>query len=195
MPSITIAELKSIIANILVEGFYDNPHIYRGGTEREKELQKQEKLPLKGQKDFRSAVEMGREEEISEMQELPEYMDVESFVEFAINDEQATFTDTELHAITRNVFGIPVPNGSQIKKIRAELESYGLKLLPREPVKAVRGARSNMHGTHPFAGAGAGGTGFSSGGLGLGTGPGAIGGKVRYDATKAGSLPMGSRRR
>jgi hypothetical protein len=161
----------------------------------EKELQKAEKLPLKGPRDYRSAVEMNREEEIEEMQGLPEYASVEDFVEFAFDDEKTTFTDVELQAIARNVFKVPVPNAMQVKGLRSEIEGYGLKLVPREPVKNVRGARSNAHGTHPFAGQGGGGTGFSSGGLGLGTGPGAIGGKVRYDATKAGSLPMGSRRR
>lgn len=82
----------------------------------------------------------------------------------------------------------------------AELVNIGLKFVPREPVKFVRGSMSSAHGSHPFAGSGGGGSGFSSdrsgpGFTSYGGGPGAVGGGYEWRADDPRNLSMGSKRK
>ena len=128
---------------------------------------------------------------------MPEYASVEDFVDSLEDD---AFSHLDLQALAQRRHGVRSPSQPQLRALRAELESYGLRLLAREPAKDVRGVTSSLNGRHPFAGSGGGGTGFSTGwGSGgftsYGGGPGAIGGGYDWDPNDKKNLSMGSRRR
>lgn len=186
--------LREYFKCLLNEIWEDRKDIGKKVKDAEEELTKLDRPKLKGMA-YADSVEVNREEEIVEMMELPEYASVEAFASFLYDDERESFTDVELQAVARNETGIHAPNAMQVRNVKDDLIGYGFTFVPRQPVKQFRGARSNAHGTHPFAGSGGGGTGFSSGGLGLGTGPGAIGGKTPWDANSTKNLPMGSKRK
>lgn len=71
--------------------------------------------------------------------EDPEYVTVEDFVQFMLDDERGdTYTHEDLTALN---FRTRMPIGA----IRKELEGYGFKLATRAPEKEVRGFTSNSH--------------------------------------------------
>ena len=147
------------------------------------------------------------EDEIEEMRSSPEFVDLDTFVSYKLDNDETAVNWMELQALARNFAaartGHPeaVAGKGDIDAIKAELNGYGFTFIPRQPPKQVRGATSNSHGTHPFAGSGGGGSGFSSdrgspgGFTSFGGGPGAIGGGVPWDKTSNKNLPMGSARR
>lgn len=62
----------------------------------------------------------------------PEYKSVEAFVEFVIDDERSEFDWEDLQYLNYRT-------RQTVQAIRAELESYGLKMQVREPERQVRG--------------------------------------------------------
>ena len=68
----------------------------------------------------------------------PEYESVEAFVEFLMDDEVDTFTAADLQALSAGV-------QRSIKRLRVELEGWGLSLAPRPSERHVRGFTSNPH--------------------------------------------------
>jgi hypothetical protein len=75
---------------------------------------------------------------IHDLASNPEYLTVEDFVMFCLEDERATFSHTELRALALNT-------KTSGNKVREELESYGLTLLERPAVKHIRGFTANPH--------------------------------------------------
>jgi len=69
---------------------------------------------------------------------FPEYRSIESFVEYCIDDEREIFTTADMQQLNRATH-------LRLQIIRKELERYGLKFVPRLPVKRVRGFTSNPH--------------------------------------------------
>ena len=149
------------------------------------------------------------EDDIDAMRAAPEFKDVDAFMAMKLDDEDFVYNFMELQALARNAAArrtgdrrVAVASKSDIDAVRKTLEDeLGFKYVPREPARDVRGATSNSHGTHPFAGSGGGGSGFSSdreGGGGFtsfGGGPGAVGGGYAWDPNDKKNLSMGSRRR
>jgi len=147
------------------------------------------------------------EDEIEEMRGSPEFRDIDTFAEYKLDNEEDSYDWKELQALARNLAALRVgrpeaaASKADVDTVKKELDSIGFSFVPREALKAVRGATSNSHGTHPFANSGGGGSGFSSdrgGGGGFtsfGGGPGAVGGKVPWDSRDSKNLPMGSTRR
>lgn len=136
----------------------------------------------------------------------PELKDVESFVTHKLDNDEDSFSATELQALSRNVdFAARKLKGAlapemTVKRVKEELLSYGLKFTPRPTVKHVRGVTSNPNGTHPFAGSGGGGSGFGSDYHGatftsFGGGPGAVGGGYEWDPEDKKNLSMGAKRK
>lgn len=72
------------------------------------------------------------------MNKTPEHASVETFVEYCIADETETFSHEDVTALN---FQTSTP----ARIIKLALESYGLKLAKREPVRRVRGFQSNPH--------------------------------------------------
>jgi hypothetical protein len=68
----------------------------------------------------------------------PEFESVEAFVEFCLDDERDSFSAKDLQTLS-------VATQTSIKRLRAVLEGWGLKLAYREPERAVRGFTSNPH--------------------------------------------------
>jgi hypothetical protein len=68
----------------------------------------------------------------------PEYTSVLAFVEFLIDDEVETFSALDLQTLS-------AATQTSIKRLRAELEGWGLRLDPREPERRVRGYTANPH--------------------------------------------------
>lgn len=147
-------------------------------------------------------------EEIEELRTTPEFKDVDSFSAMKLDNDEFSYNFTELQALARNAAakrtgnkGVTMPSQQDIASVRAALEgAMGFKYVPRPPVKDVRGARSNAHGTHPFAGSGGGGSGFGSdrgGGTftSFGGGPGAVGGDYEWKADDPKNLGMGAKRK
>lgn len=62
----------------------------------------------------------------------PEFASVESFVEYLTDDERETFTVEELMELSASV-------RKTSRVLRADLESYGLRLEPRKEFGRVRG--------------------------------------------------------
>lgn len=62
----------------------------------------------------------------------PEFESVETFVEFLMDEDRDSFTHVELGELA---FGLQRSRC----KVRADLESYGLKLVERAPERRVRG--------------------------------------------------------
>jgi len=142
------------------------------------------------------------EDEIFELRQQPEYADLESFMQFKLDDEDFEYTTAELQAVARNIdyskrhIKDALPTSQVIDSVKKELASLGIKFTPRQPQKHFRGSMSSMAGANRYAGNAAG-SGFGSEGFtSFGRGPGAIGAgrKVNYDASDPKSLPMGSRR-
>jgi hypothetical protein len=75
---------------------------------------------------------------IHDLAENPEYRTVEDFVLYCLEDEKVEFSHLELRAIALNT----KTSGS---KVRASLESYGLRLADRPVDKTVRGFTANPH--------------------------------------------------
>lgn len=146
------------------------------------------------------------EERIKDLCKLPEYKDVNAFVDYKLENEEFSYSFVDLQALARNATQkklgksgkAEVANPQDVSAVRRFLEDeMGFKLEKREPIKQVRGFTSNPNGTHPFAGQGAGGSGFGSSGFSAhGGGPGAIVDRTRnYDPENPEHLPMGSRRK
>ena len=68
----------------------------------------------------------------------PEHESVEAFVEYLMDDERDTFTADDLNQLA-------CATKRSNHKVRAELESYGLRLARREKARRVRGVTSNPH--------------------------------------------------
>lgn len=152
----------------------------------------------------REAQEGDLQDQIDELRGTPEFEDVDAFMAMKLDNDELTYDFVELQALARNLTAqrtgnsaISTPGQQDLNAVRGALEGeMGFKYLPRQPTKDVRGATSNQHGTHPFAGAGGGGSGFGDGGFtGMGKGPGAIGGKYDWKPDDPKNLPMGSKRR
>jgi hypothetical protein len=62
----------------------------------------------------------------------PEYESIESFVQYVMDEEQDQFTHEDLGELA---YGLQRSRN----KVRADLESYGLKLAPRAFEKRTRG--------------------------------------------------------
>lgn len=153
------------------------------------------------------ALDQELSDQIEELMLEPYTSSVESFVEFKLENEETDFTPAELQAIAKNIWledggderGI-VP-ARYVKIVKTELiDGYGMKFVPREPIRKTRGFNSSYHGTHPFAGSGAGGSGFGTSFDGpsftsFGGGPGAIGGGYKWDPDDPKNLSMGSKRK
>lgn len=138
------------------------------GKETEDALQASEKRIKRGatHSEYNGIVNNQFESDVLQMMSEPEYKTIDAFVQYKFDDEQDTFTATELQALARNIDyktrklkGALPPQGL-VTSIKQELESYGLKLQQRETTKHFRGSMSNAHGSNPFAGMG-GGSGFT----------------------------------
>jgi len=68
----------------------------------------------------------------------PEYETIEAFVEYCLDDERDHFTTADMQALNRATH-------TRLQDVRKALEGYGLRFVPREPQKAVRGFTSNPH--------------------------------------------------
>lgn len=62
----------------------------------------------------------------------PEHQDIETFVEYLMDDERSTFTADDLNQLA-------AATQTSNHKVRAELEDYGLRLAKRANEKAIRG--------------------------------------------------------
>lgn len=77
----------------------------------------------------------GAEEDLDMAGDLaatPEYKNTDAFVQFLMDEDRLEFTHVDLRALGLNL-------RQPLAAIRAELESYGLKLANRQPEKRVRG--------------------------------------------------------
>lgn len=72
------------------------------------------------------------------MDNAPEYESVESFVEFCMEDDRDTFSHEDLGELAFRL-------RRSRSKLRAELESYGLKLAERAKERHVRGFTTSSH--------------------------------------------------
>jgi len=197
---ITVRELREVVRQILVEAWnFSTDPAHAHAIEAQAAAEDKAARQVKNDQPFNQTIDEEFDEEISELQTLPEYQTIDSFIEDKIDSidatATATFTAADIHALARNIYDVQAAGVTQIRNVRKQLEDFGLKFIPREITKAVRGVTSNPHGRHPFAGTGGGGSGFSSGGLGMGGGPGTMGGGKGYNSSSSKSLPMGSRRR
>ena len=68
----------------------------------------------------------------------PEYLSVEAFVEFCMDDERETFTHVELGDLA-------YATRTSRCVVRQSLEGYGLTLEQRRPEKRVRGFGTSSH--------------------------------------------------
>jgi curved DNA-binding protein CbpA len=154
------------------------------------------------------AQENETQDEIEELRHTPEFRDTDAFVAMKLDNDEFSYTFVELQALARNATAqrtgnrdVTVPSQTDVTRVRATLEGeIGFKYVPRQPIKDVRGARSNAHGTHPFAGSGGGGSGFGSdfnGGTftSFGGGPGAVGGGYEWKADDPRNLGMSAKRK
>lgn len=69
---------------------------------------------------------------------FPEYESVDAFAEFCIDDERDFFTTADMMALNQ-------ATSVRLQDVRKALEGYGLRFVPRERQKAVRGFTSNPH--------------------------------------------------
>lgn len=72
------------------------------------------------------------------IESAPEFESVEAFVEFLIDDEVEVFTAADLQTLS-------AATQTSIKRLRVELESWGLSLAPRASERRVRGFTANPH--------------------------------------------------
>ena len=69
---------------------------------------------------------------------LPEYESVEAFVEFCLDDDRDFFTTADMQALN-------VATQTRLQDIRRALEGYGLRFVPREPERSVRGFQTSSN--------------------------------------------------
>lgn len=72
------------------------------------------------------------------MSDAPEFESVEAFVEFLMDDEVEVFTAEDLQTLSAST-------QTSIKRLRAELEGWGLSLAHRPFERRVRGFTANPH--------------------------------------------------
>lgn len=77
----------------------------------------------------------------------PEFMSVEAFVEFLLDDERTAFLPGEAQKVAANT-------SCSLSQIIEELKGFGLSIHTNHVQKATRGISSHSHGTHPFSGSG-----------------------------------------
>lgn len=153
--------------------------------------------------EWRGKTDQQFQQTVEELSELPEYESVETFVQYKIDDEDETFSTVDLNAIAMHQAEGNIPSEKLVKTIKAELIGYGLKFVPRQPTKFVRGVLSPKNGTNRFADMPGGGSGVgrdagfggtSTGFFSYGYGPGAVGGKYDWQSGDKRNLPMGAGR-
>jgi hypothetical protein len=146
------------------------------------------------------------DDNIDEMIKQPEFKDVDSFVNYKLDNEEFEFSTQELQALVHNTekkrlgYNVSSVSSGATSNLRSILvNDYGFKFVPRAPVKFSRGGMASSHGTNPYAGMGGGGSGAGSemskhvGGFhGMGGGPGAMGGGYNWDKDDKRNLPMGA---
>lgn len=71
-------------------------------------------------------------------QDEPEYASVEALAEFLMDDNRDSFSVEDVIKLAE------CTQGSNLKIIH-ELKAYGLKMVARQPVRVVRGFKSNSH--------------------------------------------------
>jgi hypothetical protein len=146
------------------------------------------------------------ENDIKSLMKQPEYQTLDAFVEYKFEDEQESYDAKELQALARNIdysqrkLKNALPPESLVTSIKNELQTYGLRFIPREKTQSTRGVTSGFHGTSPYAGFVGGGTGMGTGregpmGFGIGGGPGAIGSEEKWDINDKKNLSMGASRK
>jgi len=67
-----------------------------------------------------------------------EHRTIENFVQHCIDDERDYFTTADMQAIN-------CATRIRLQRVREALEGYGLRFVPREVPRAVRGFSSNPH--------------------------------------------------
>ncbi len=72
------------------------------------------------------------------MSDAPEFESIEAFVEFLVDDEVEVFTAADLQALS-------AATQTSIKRLRVELEGWGLSLAHRPSERRVRGFTANPH--------------------------------------------------
>ena len=68
----------------------------------------------------------------------PEHESIEAFVEYMMDDEREVFTHADVNQLA-------VATRTSNHKVRAELETFGLRLARRERVQRVRGVTTSSH--------------------------------------------------
>ena len=68
----------------------------------------------------------------------PEYESIETFVEECLDDERDFFTTADMQALN-------AATQTRLQDVRKALEGYGLRFVPREPKRRVRGFSDNPH--------------------------------------------------
>lgn len=74
----------------------------------------------------------------SPVETVHEYSTIEAFVEYCIDDERDFFTTADMQRLNR-------ATQTRLQDVRRALEGYGLRFVPREPRRAVRGFSANSH--------------------------------------------------
>lgn len=151
---------------------------------------------------IKETLEHAIEEEVEDLTYEPEFRNIDSFVQYKIDNEEDSFSFIELQALSRSTYrqlpdvpDVALASKRHVDEIKSELMSYGLNYVPRAPIKNVRGIQSPMHGTCRYKGNCAG-TGTNIGGwIGIGGGKGSIGGEDAWSARDSRNLPMGSTRK
>jgi len=72
------------------------------------------------------------------MDSAPEFESVEAFVEYLMDDEVEVFTAADLQALS-------AATQTSIRRLRVELEGWGLSLAHRPSERRVRGFTANPH--------------------------------------------------
>lgn len=67
--------------------------------------------------------------------EMPEYASIEDFVEYLLDDDRVSYTHRDLGLLSESL-------GLSVAKVRAALDSWGLKLAERPHEQEVRGFSS-----------------------------------------------------
>jgi hypothetical protein len=147
------------------------------------------------------------DDDIDSLVKQPEFRDLDTFVNYKLDNEEFEFSTQELQALVLNTekkrlgHNVSSVSSGATSNIRSILvNDYGFKFIPRVPVKFARGGMASSHGTNPYAGMGGGGSGAGSdfskhagGGFhGMGGGPGAMGGGYDWDKNDKRNLPMGA---
>lgn len=69
---------------------------------------------------------------------FPEYESVEAFVEHCLDDERDHFTTADMQALNRATH-------VRLSDVRKALEGYGLRFVPRQPQKRIRGFQTGSN--------------------------------------------------